>query len=96
MRLVHVDPADRSVRMRAAHEGRVQHAGKRDVVDEAALADEQGAVLQPRNARSDQSTHVLDRVSRFAARAFVRLHRVNVAQSDIALAALAMTSLGVA
>ena len=40
-----VDPADRSVRMRAAHEGRVQHAVKRDVVDEPALAGEQGAVL---------------------------------------------------
>jgi hypothetical protein len=39
----------------------VPHAGTRDVVDEAALADEQGAVLEARNARSDQSTHVLDR-----------------------------------
>src|SRR5262249_18408408 len=46
-------------------------AGTRDVVDEAALADEQGAVLKARNTRSDQSTHVLDRASRLAARAFV-------------------------
>ena len=29
--------------------------------DEPPLADEQGAVLEARNARSDQSTHVLDR-----------------------------------
>ena len=52
------DPADRGVRMRAAHERRVPHPGARDVVDEAPLADEQGAVLEARNARSNQSTHV--------------------------------------
>ena len=74
-RVARVDPRGSRMRMRAAHERRVQHAGKRDVVDEAALAGEQGAVLEARNARSDQSTHVLDRACVFAARAFVRLLR---------------------
>ena len=36
-----VDAADARVRVRAAHEGRVQHAGQLDVVDEAAAAGEQ-------------------------------------------------------
>src|SRR5512139_248273 len=81
-----VNSADRRMGMRAAHERRMQDACKRDVVDEPSLADEQGAVLETRNARSDQSAHVLARL-RFA---------VTDAQSDIALAALAMTSFGVA
>src|SRR5262249_58122959 len=57
-RAVRVDPAERGVGMLTAHERRVPRPGTRDVVDEAALADEQGAVLEARNARSDQSTHV--------------------------------------
>src|SRR5258708_39294513 len=57
-RVMRADPADRGVRMRAAHERRVPHPGARDVVDEAPLADEQGAVLEARNARSNQSPHV--------------------------------------
>jgi hypothetical protein len=52
------DPSDRSVRMGAAHERRVPHAGNCNIVDKAAFADEQRAVLEARNARSDQSTHV--------------------------------------
>ncbi len=57
-RVLDVDPADRGVRMGAAHERRVPYAGNCDVVDEASFADEQRAVLEARNARSDQSTHV--------------------------------------
>ena len=58
-----VDAADRSVRMRAAHEGGVQHPGHPDVVDEAALALEQRLVFQPRHRAADDS-HAR---SRFAA-----------------------------
>jgi hypothetical protein len=36
----------------------VPHAGNCNIVDEASFADEQRAVLEARNARSDQSTHV--------------------------------------
>ncbi len=52
-----VDPADRGVRVGAAHERRLPGAGVRDVVDETSLAGEQGLILEARNARSDQSTH---------------------------------------
>ena len=41
-RVARVDSADQRMRMRAAHERGMQHAGQRDVVDEAALAGEQG------------------------------------------------------
>ena len=73
-----IDAADQGVRMRAAHERRVQQPGQLDVVDEASAADEQRAVLETGNARSDQAAHR------------------PAAQSDSALAARAMTSLGVA
>jgi hypothetical protein len=49
--------------MRAAHERRVPNPGDGDVVDEAPFADEQRAILNAGNARSDQSSHVLDRPS---------------------------------
>jgi len=49
-----VDRADRGMGMRAAHEGRVPRAGNRDVVDVASLADEQGMILEARDARADQ------------------------------------------
>jgi hypothetical protein len=52
-----VDAADQGVRMRTAHERRVQEPRDADVVDEPPLADQQRAILKPGNARSDQSTH---------------------------------------
>ena len=42
------------MRMRAAHERRVQHAGHHDVVDEAPAPAQQGIVLEAGDARSDQ------------------------------------------
>ena len=51
------DAADQRVRMRAAHEASVQHAGHRDVVDEAAVPPQQRVVLEPGDARSDQRNH---------------------------------------
>lgn len=50
------------MRMGAAHKCGVPHAGKADVIDEASFAEKQRAVLETRNARSDQSTHLIDRV----------------------------------
>jgi len=61
-RRLRIDPADHRVRMRAAHEGCVPHAGNADVIDEASLAEKQRAILDTWNARSDQSTHLIDRV----------------------------------
>jgi len=42
-----VDMADQRVRLCAAHEGGLQHAGQVDIVDEPALAAQQGFVFQP-------------------------------------------------
>jgi hypothetical protein len=64
----------------------VQDAGQHDVVDEPSLADEQRAV-----SRRGMRAPINPAMSSIAP-AFRR----NGAQSDIALAALAMTSLGVA
>src|SRR5262245_49149914 len=43
--------------MRAAYERRVQQAGQPDVVDETAAAGEQRTILEPGQARADQSGH---------------------------------------
>jgi hypothetical protein len=56
-RVVHCHGADRRMRMRAAHECRMQHAGKRDVIDEAPLAGEERPILEARNACPDQGRH---------------------------------------
>ena len=48
-----LDRDDLGVRMRAAHEAGVQHAGQLDVVDVAAVPAEQALELPPRDARSD-------------------------------------------
>jgi hypothetical protein len=40
-----IDRADARMRVRAAHEGRVQHAGELDVVDEERASGEQAGVL---------------------------------------------------
>ena len=71
-----IDAADQRVRMRAAHEGRMQRARRSDVVDEARTAGQQRLILEPRDARSDQLAHW--------------------PSLEIALAARAMTSFGVA
>jgi hypothetical protein len=52
-----VDAADQRVRMRAAHESRVQRAGSGNVIDETAAAGQQRKILKPRDARSDQLAH---------------------------------------
>jgi len=52
-----VDFPDRGMRMRAAHEGAVQNAGDRNVIDEARVAGEQPAVLEAGNRRSNQRAH---------------------------------------
>jgi hypothetical protein len=44
-----LDAAHAGMRMRAAHEGRVQHAGQMDVVDELALAAQQRRILLARS-----------------------------------------------
>ena len=54
------------VRVRAAHERGVQHAGNDEIVDEAPLADQERPVLETRNARSDQSGHGRGRQSAIA------------------------------
>ena len=48
-----VDAADQRMRVRAAHEGRVQHAGKLQIVDEAAAALQQRQVLDPLDRLAD-------------------------------------------
>ncbi len=75
-----IDAADQRVRMRAAHERGMQQPGQRDVVDEAAVAGQQRPILEPGNARSDQSA----------------MHDLDPLNPPCALAALAITSLGVA
>ena len=54
---VGIDAADQRVRMRAAHEGRVQRAGRGNVVDEPRAAVEQRKIFEPRDARSDLLAH---------------------------------------
>jgi hypothetical protein len=41
----------------AAHEGGVQHAGKRDVGDEAAAAEQEPPILAPGNGLADEPLH---------------------------------------
>ena len=48
-----VDAPDRGMRMRAAHEGGVQHAGEPDIVDEAAFALQQWLVFEPGHRAAD-------------------------------------------
>ena len=48
-----IDRADAGVRMRAAHEGRMQRARQLDVVDEARTAGEQSGVFDPRHPRAE-------------------------------------------
>ena len=48
-----VDAPDRGMRVRAAHEGRLQHARQPEVVDEAALALEQRLVFEPGDRAAD-------------------------------------------
>src|SRR6202044_333530 len=50
-----VDGADCGMGMRAAHEARMQQAGQRDIVDKAGASLQQGLVLDPMNALSDQA-----------------------------------------
>ena len=45
------------MRMRAAHEGRVQRAGRGNVIDETRAAGQQRKILKPRDPRSDQLAH---------------------------------------
>ena len=45
------------MRMRTAHEGGDQRAGRGNVVDETALAGQKRLVFQARDARSDQFIH---------------------------------------
>ncbi len=52
-----IDAADQRVRMRAAHEGRVQRAGRGNVIDETGAAGQQRKILEPRDPRSDQRAH---------------------------------------
>jgi hypothetical protein len=52
-----VDPLDQRMRMRAAHESGVPHAGQRDVVDEAAAAAQQRLVFETFGARADGRSH---------------------------------------
>ena len=48
-----VDTPDRGMRVRAAHEGGVQHAGEPDIVDEAAFALQQWLVFEPGHRAAD-------------------------------------------
>ena len=50
-----VDAADAGMGMRAAHEGRLQHAGRAQVVDETAGAGEQRPVFDPRDGFADRA-----------------------------------------
>ena len=52
-----IDAADQRVRMRAAHEGRVQHAGRGNVIDKTGAAGQQREIFEPRDARSDLLAH---------------------------------------
>jgi hypothetical protein len=63
-----VDAADCSVRVRAAHECRLQHAGKGKIGDEAALAREQRPILEPPDGAADgfAFAHALPRWRRSA------------------------------
>ena len=54
-----IDGADRRMGMRAAHEARMQQAGKRDIVDKAGASLQQGLVLDAMNALSDQARALL-------------------------------------
>ena len=56
-----IDAADQRMRMWAAQEGRMQHAGARDVVDKARAAGQQRMVFKARNARSDQFVQLITR-----------------------------------
>ena len=53
-----VDAADGGVGVRAAHEGRLQHVGKAQVVDEAAGAGQQREVLDPLDGMADVFGHL--------------------------------------
>jgi len=48
-----IDAPDAGVRVRAAHEGRLQHAGKVEVVDETSAADQQSAIFEPLDRLAD-------------------------------------------
>ena len=52
-----IDAADQCMRMRTAHEGGDQRAGRGNVVDETALAGQKRLVFQAQDARSDQFIH---------------------------------------
>ena len=52
-----IDATDQRVRMRAAHEGRVQRAGSGNVIDEARAAGQQRKILEPRDPCADQLAH---------------------------------------
>ena len=52
-RVLDVDITDRGVRMRTAHECRLPRPGERDVVDEAAFADQQRPIFETRMAGAD-------------------------------------------
>ena len=47
-----VDAADRGMRVRAAHERRLRHAGEFEIVDETAFATQQRPVLRPADPAS--------------------------------------------
>src|SRR5262244_998485 len=48
-----VDPADGCVSVRAAYEGRLEHAGKRKIGGETGFTDEQRAILEPLDRVTD-------------------------------------------
>ena len=52
-----VDATDQRMRMRAAHEGRVQRTGCGNVIDETGAAGQQRKILEPWDPRSDQVAH---------------------------------------
>ena len=54
-RVTGIDGADCGMGMRAAHEARMQQAGKHDIVDKAGASLQQGLILDPMNALSDQA-----------------------------------------
>ena len=58
-RRVLADAADQRVRVRAAHERDVQHAGHRNVVDKAAPPAQQRLVFDAGDARADQGEHAV-------------------------------------
>ena len=64
-----IDRADARMRQRAAHESRVEHARKLDVVDILSLAEQQSGVLPARHGAPDVTLHAFHHLPAAAARA---------------------------